>query len=218
MVVEPIFGFLLAYPPVVAVVLYSIVVLFLINIFYRILIKQQAARELKAQTKEISKRMKEEQKAGNTDAATRLMTEMMQHNARLMRMTMKPMLISFIIVIILLPFLSSSYPDIHVGIKDNQGNFTLNGNNYDVIKEGSIITVKASAGPTIICESLCMQRVESNMYQIRTDNQDVKLDRVVALLPVAIPLIGVRLDWLGWYILVSIPLVILLRKLMKIYV
>jgi uncharacterized membrane protein (DUF106 family) len=219
MVVEPIFGFLLAYEPVIAVTIYSIIVLFLINIFYRILVKQNAAKELKAQTKELSRRMREEQKAGRTEEATKLMSEMMQQNTRLMRLTMKPMLISFIIVIILLPFLAGAYPDISVAIKDKTGNFTLGSNRYDVTKDGSAITVTGAAGAAAIsCQSACIEKIENSRFRIQEDGQNIKLARIVALLPISLPIIGNTLSWLGWYILVSIPLVVLMRKIMKIYV
>ena len=46
----------------------------------------------------------------------------------------------------------------------------------------------------------------------------VKLAMVVVSLPIRLPVFGYNLGWLGWYFLVSIPLVILIRKLMKIYV
>jgi uncharacterized membrane protein (DUF106 family) len=216
MVVEPIFGFLLAYPPVVAVTAYSIIVLVLINIFYRILVKQAAAKELKAQTKEISRQMREKQKEGKTEEATKLMGEMMQQNTRLMRMTMKPMIVSLIIVIILLPFLSGAYPDVGVAINNGSGNFTLNGNSYDVTKSNKMIAI---TGPsTINCQAPCVETLEGGRYEIQEDGQNVKLARIVAMLPVALPFVGDTLGWLGWYIIVSIPLVILLRKIMKIYV
>lgn len=219
MVVEPVFGFLLAYPPIVAVTIYSIIVLFLINIFYRILIKQGQAKELKAQTKELGKKMREEQKAGRTEESTKLMSEMMKQNAKLMRMTMKPMIISFIIVIIMLPFLGEAYQDINVKLTDSKGNFTIKESRYDVSVSGAAITIANSASSsTIDCQATCIKNIEDKRYEIHQSNGNVKLSYVVALLPVSLPIAGNTLGWLGWYIIVSIPLVVLMRKLMKIYV
>ncbi|MCX6815948.1 MAG: EMC3/TMCO1 family protein, partial [Candidatus Aenigmarchaeota archaeon] len=100
---ESVFGFLLNYNPTIAIIIYAFLVLLLINIFYKILIKQQDAKQLKEKMNEINKQMKEEQKAGNKEKANQLVGEMMHANSTLMKMTMKPMIVSFIIVIILLP-------------------------------------------------------------------------------------------------------------------
>ena len=64
----------------------------------------------------------------------------------------------------------------------------------------------------------CIEKIEDRRYEISASNEGVKLSYVVALLPVSLPVAGNTLGWLGWYIIVSIPLVVMMRKLMKIYV
>jgi len=215
MVLEFLFNPLLAFSPVVAVTIFSVIVLILINIFYRILINQQAAKDLKARTKELNKKMREEQKAGNKEATNKLMSEMMSENSRLMRMTMKPMIISLVIVVVLLPWLSTAYGDQIVGIKDGAGTLKLGGTEYTVQESGGSITV---ADLSVSCAGTCLQNINSQLYEIRSEGNNVIFAPVVAQIPVSLPFFGTTIGWLGWYIVVSIPFVMLIRKFMKIYV
>ena len=89
MVLEFLFGFLLNFPPAFSVFIFSIIILFVINIFYKILVNQQHAKEVKQRTRDISKEMKEAQKAGDKDKSKKLMGELMSQNSKMMRMTMK---------------------------------------------------------------------------------------------------------------------------------
>ncbi|MBI2579531.1 MAG: DUF106 domain-containing protein [Candidatus Aenigmarchaeota archaeon] len=96
--------------PIIFVSLFSFFMLVIINIFYRILVNQTKAKETKDLIAELSKKMKESQKSGNTEESKKAMSQMMQEQGALMRMSMKPMIISMIIVIIFLPLLSGVYP------------------------------------------------------------------------------------------------------------
>ena len=89
---------LLVLEPALAVTIFAIIILILINLCYRFLINQQEAKQLKERTKELNKQMKEERKQGNTERANELMKDVMTENSKLMRMTMKPMLVSFVII------------------------------------------------------------------------------------------------------------------------
>ncbi len=213
MVLNVIFGFLLAYTPIVAVTIFSVCILILINIFYKILIKQNEAKQLKEKTKELNKQMREAQKAGNKDEANRLMSETMRENGRLMRLTMKPMIVSFIIVIVFLPWLSDAYGDRLVTLENNAGKFTLQGVDYSVVKSENSIAVNGEAA----CIS-CTKKIENIMFEITQQDGKISFAPVVAMLPVSLPFVGNTLGWLGWYIIVSIPVAILTRRLMKIYV
>ncbi|MDI6721369.1 MAG: EMC3/TMCO1 family protein [Candidatus Aenigmarchaeota archaeon] len=96
--------------PIVFVSVYSLIILFVINIFYRVLVDQNKAKETKERVNELSKKMKESQKSGSKEDANKAMSQMMQEQGRLMRMSMKPMIVSLIIVIIFLPVLAGLYP------------------------------------------------------------------------------------------------------------
>ncbi len=103
-----------SFSPIVFVSIYSAAILVLINIFYRILVNQTKAKEAKDTIAELSKKMKENQKSGNKEEASKAMSRMMQEQGALMRMSMKPMIVSLVIVIIFLPVLSGLYNGITV--------------------------------------------------------------------------------------------------------
>ena len=212
MVLEFIFGFLLNYPPAFSVFVFSIIILFVINIFYKILINQNDAKQTKERTKEISRQMKEAQKAGDKDKSKKLMGELMSQNSKMMRMTMKPMIVSLIVVIILLPSLATFYGDKIVTLTDNKGSVALDGTAYQVEKSGSTVKVGENS-----CSMPCTTEIAGNDYRILPEGSNVKLAQIVAVTPFSIPFLGTSFGWLGWYIICSIPLVIIIRKAMKIY-
>jgi len=56
-VLEFVFGFLLNYTPALSVFIFSIIILVVINIFYKILVNQNDAKMTKERTKEISRQI-----------------------------------------------------------------------------------------------------------------------------------------------------------------
>ncbi|MBI4174833.1 MAG: DUF106 domain-containing protein [Candidatus Aenigmarchaeota archaeon] len=212
MVLEFIFGFLLNYPPAFSVFIFSIIILFVINIFYKILINQNDAKATKERTKEISKEMKEAQKAGDKDKSKRLMGELMSQNSKMMRMTMKPMIVSLIVVIVLLPSLATFYGDKIVALTDSRGSVDLHGTTYQVEKMNGTVKVGDAS-----CSAPCTLEVANSNYKVTQEGNGLKIAEVVAVTPFALPYFGSAFGWLGWYIICSIPLVIIMRKAMKIY-
>jgi uncharacterized membrane protein (DUF106 family) len=189
--------------------------LIIINFFYRILIKQDEAKRIKDNIKELNEKSKQERKAGNMEKSTQYMKEAMSENSKVMRMTMKPMIVSFIIVIIFLPWLASVYGDSLVPINNNTGNFTIDGKTYGVIKDGSNVKLNEL---NIDCATPCIQKIDKFNWKITSENNNVKFARVLVTLPIPLPIFGAYLGWLGWYILASIPIMIIIRKLLKINV
>lgn len=208
---EFLFNWLLVYDPVISVTIFSIIIIIIINIFYRVLIKQDEAKRVKDNIKELTEKSKQERKAGNMDKSMQYTKEAMSENSKVMRMTMKPMLVSFIIVILFLPFLSTVYGDHLVTMNNDVGNFTFNENVYDVVKDGSNLKIN-----NIDCSSPCVQNIENVDWKISMENENVKFAHILVTLPIALPFFGLYLGWLGWYILVSIPIMIVTRKLLKI--
>ncbi len=206
---EGVFGFLLGYPPVLAVTIFSVFILIFINIFYKILIKQEDAKALKDRSKAIGKEMKEAQKAGKTEESKKLMSEMMENNSKLMRMSMKPMFISLIIVILLLPTMSTFYGDKFAPVND--GVISLNGADYSFSVDDSTIDINGNN-----CENSCVVDLAGTNYKVSLNGASVKFAQIVAELPITLPFLGNSFGWLGWYIINSIPIAIVIRKFLKI--
>ena len=209
---EVIFNPLLAFSPVVAVTVFAIVILIMINICYKFLVNQSEAKQIKDRIKEVNNTLRQEQKAGNTARVSELMSEVMKENSKMMKMTMKPMLASLIVVILFLPWLSGNYGDQTVNMADNKGNITINNNLYNVQRVGDTVTVGS-----VECTMPCRTNIGNATWNIQENGDNIQFARIVALLPIAIPvLFGDDLGWLGWYLIVSIPLMLLIRKSLKI--
>lgn len=209
---EFIFGFLLNYTPALSVLIFSIIILFVINIFYKILINQNDAKATKQRTKDISKQMKDAQKAGDTDKSKKLMGELLRENNKMMRMTMKPMIVSLVVVIILLPSLATFYGDKPVSLTDGKGSVALNGVTYQVEKSDGTVKIGEAS-----CSIPCTAEIAGDSYRVMTEGSNIKVAQIVAVTPFALPFFGNSFGWLGWYIICSMPLVIIMRKAMKIY-
>jgi len=166
----------------------------LINIFYKILIKQRDAKALKERVNAIRDEMKAAQKERNTDKTGELMKEFLSNQNKLMRMTLKPMLVSFIIFILILPLINGMFGDVSVPAADGAGNVTLGGATYVTTKTGANLTASDARKDKVV------------------------FARVITHLPVPLPYFGSMLGWLGWYFLCSIPLALIVRRLLKIYV
>jgi uncharacterized membrane protein (DUF106 family) len=104
---------LIGLPIAIEELLLAAAIVFILTLFYRLLINQNEVRELKREQKEKQEKMKELQKT-NPEEANRMMSEMLKLTNKQFRMTMKPMMLSFIIVIVVLPLLPSIFPGIVV--------------------------------------------------------------------------------------------------------
>ena len=210
---EFLFAFLLNYQPAFAVIIFATITLFVINIFYKFLINQNEAKQLKQRTKELNKELREAQKAKNMDKANKLMNEMLSQNSKTMKMTMKPMMVSLIVVILFLPSMGIFYGDKHVTLQNSTGTVTINSINYTVVRDGTSVKIGEQT-----CSIPCTQKIGKYNYKVSDENGNVKVAMIVATLPITLPILGNTFGWLGWYIICSIPLVIVIRKFMKIYI
>ena len=55
------------FPPIIFISIYSFLLLIIINIFYRVLVNQSKAKQTNDLIADLSKKMKENQKSGNTE-------------------------------------------------------------------------------------------------------------------------------------------------------
>ncbi|MCX6821566.1 MAG: EMC3/TMCO1 family protein [Candidatus Aenigmarchaeota archaeon] len=79
----------------------------------------EKAKEVKKRMQDIRAKMLETQKSGDTKKTNEHLAELMKINSEYMRFTFKPMIVSLVLVILILPFLKSSYTGKVVGIIPN---------------------------------------------------------------------------------------------------
>ena len=171
--------------------------------------------------------MKEYQKAGNKDKTSELLSEMMHDQNKLMRMSMKPMIVSFIIVIIVLPGMNNLYGDTIIPMEGGFADFQLNEKNYSLqFADGKLDIIGAAK---FSCELPCDKKIDNLNYIVKQRDDSIVFAPVVAKLPVQAKffILGqdavidgkpeVVIGWLAWYIILSIPIAILIRRLFKIH-
>lgn len=191
----------------------SLGVVFFINVGYRVLVNQARAKEARARMNELSKEMRAAHKSGDRERANRLFAESMQQNNAIMKMSLKPMLASFVIVIAILPLVGNLYGDKAVALSDGKGVLKAGDKEYEVTRSGSSITV-GDAQCTLPCSRVALG---GSRWNIAAEGESLAFVRVVAYLPVSLPLFGNDVGWLGWYLFASIPTMILTRRLLKIH-
>lgn len=135
--------------PVVSILIVSASVSTLINLCYKFMIDQSKAKAIKERARELQKEMKELQKKNDMEGMNKIMSEAMKNNTEQMRLMLKPMLVSMLVAVLTLPWLSQNYAGISVTI------------------------------------------------------------------PASLPFIGnvIPFGWIGWYVLCSIPFILITRKL-----
>ncbi len=205
------------FSPPVAVFIFAIVVLFIINICYKYLMDQGETKRIKERTKELNREWKKYQKAGDAEKATKTMNDMMAENSKIMKMSLKPMLVSMVIIILLLPGLAGIYGNKTAELKENKGVVEIDGKEYQLSRSGDAMEI-TGGGKTITCAAPCREKIGSSRWNIAVNENKVMLERIVALLPATLPLFGDDLGWLGWYFIITIPLMIIIKKILKVNV
>ena len=188
--------------PAVAVTVIAAVILLVINVFYKFLVDQEKSADLKQRTKFLS------QEAGkhkdDPGKSKEFMKEMMSTQRDMMRMSMKPMVVSLIVVAIALPLLAAEFHDITAPL--DSGEITLNGNLHPLSVSDGTLAISSSE-----CRLPCTLSMDNKLLSFSQDGDEIKAYIVVAVLPFSLPMVGSELGWILWYILVSIPLAIVIR-------
>jgi uncharacterized membrane protein (DUF106 family) len=212
-------------PAFVTIFIFAVFLIFGINLCYKFLIDQERAGNIKDYMKELNNEMKEYRKRKEIDKMNEVMNKIMKEQSKLMRLTMKPMLVSTIIVLIFLPMLSSMYIK-PASLENGVGNVTIGEELYSVQVTNASIEV-TSRNVTFECENSCRKQMNGEAWLISykpkscfifCSEERVDFEQVILLLPVSLPFVGDDLGWLGFYVIVSIPLMIVMRRLMKIRV
>ena len=201
------------------IILFSILVLIIINVFYRILINQDEVLSIKDKMKELEE---ESKKHKNDPQKTKeYFSKMMDENRKLTKLSLKPMLISFLIVMIFLPIISIIYVDYSVQLTNSTGNVTID-NFYFVNVQNNTVELLKNDSLMFSCETPCLKEVDGKHFKLQKESIErdgkkedvVRMSRIVAMSPVTIPFIGRELGWIWIYIIFSIPMTILIKKLM----
>ena len=107
-VLTTIFGPLLGFHPAISELLIALIMTFVITLFFRFLIDQNKAKEIKDKVKELQAQAKEFQKE-NPEKANNIFSEIMKLNGKQMRMSFKAMIPVFIIAALVFPWIAATF-------------------------------------------------------------------------------------------------------------
>ncbi|MFH0837046.1 MAG: hypothetical protein V1870_02870 [Candidatus Aenigmatarchaeota archaeon] len=193
-------------------ILFSMVILLVINIFYRILINQDDVLN----TKDRIKNLEEESKQFKNDPVKTKehFSKMMGENSKLTKITLKPMIVSFMIVLVALPLLHTLYLDYSIPLTDNSGNVTIDNQVYFTELQDNRIELTKDGQVIFSADMPSLQEIDGKYYKIEKKEDSINMMRVVAVTPITLPFIGRELSWIFLYIMLSVPLSILMKKLL----
>jgi uncharacterized membrane protein (DUF106 family) len=221
---EPVLG-LGPYP---ALAFFSVCLAAVFSIIYWFLLDIEKNKKLKEKINKKQDKMKQARKNENADKASEHMQETMELNQKMMMLNFKPMIATMIFVALIFPWLGSTFaPNVQMQQIDNttfEGNLTFAG-------ETQRLTVINNTEPTLEVNDQQIQQGEKFSFQginwnfknfgastggfLSTgEGYSAKLAAVFVPLPFSIPLAGEALNWLGFYILIAMPLTYIFRKML----
>ncbi len=190
---------------IIDIFLFSIVISFLLVLCNKILIPQDKAKEIKSRIQELGEKMKTDKENKN------IFSEVMKENHNLMKLSMRSMLLSMVVVILLIGHISSVYGDKTIDVAGAK--VEIDGSLHDIRNDQNVITIDGKN-----CNMPCEEKIGSSFWTIHNTGNNIKLERITAKLPVALPIVGTDLSWLWWYFITYLPFFYLFRKLMKVYI
>jgi uncharacterized membrane protein (DUF106 family) len=186
------------------ILLFAIGMIALINLFYRFMINQNTAETIKNRIKELNKKARHET---DKEKIKSIYSEIMNEQSKLMRMSLKPMLFSFLVILLLLPFIAMNYADRTIDL-NTTNNITINERTYFLNKSNNTLYIDNNT-----CELPCRVVLQNEKWIVTSDSSKLKFSHIAIVLPFSLPLLGSELGWIWWYLIVTIPTMIIIRKL-----
>jgi len=108
-ILDVVLGPLTVLPPYLAIAIVSALLTILIIGFSRIVTKKKILDELKGKMEEIRENLNKAQQAGDKESINKHLGEMMKLNSQFMKHSMKTLIISFIVILFILPWVQFRY-------------------------------------------------------------------------------------------------------------
>ena len=226
-VFQPILGL----GPYVALGFFSICLASLFSGIRYLLLDHEKAEEIQDKISEKQEKMKEARENDNHEKASEHTKEVFKHNQKFMMLNMKPMIGTMIFVALIFPWLGSTFaPTVQLQETGNntfEGNFTYAGQNTPITVDNRSEQFKVSAGGKEVTsgEHVNIQGFQWTVKDFRdrtpgffssTEGPAVGFNGKFIPLPFSVPFIGGALNWLGFYILIAMPLTFGFNKLLGI--
>ncbi len=189
---------LLGLPDWLAILIFATVVVISTNLVYKFMLDRNKVSEIKTRMKEVQEKFKESKDE-------KYLNEMNELNSKYMRMTFRPMMVTMLIILLLFPWLRANYGDIVTDknfIMVDGRNLTFERFDGGIILDGKNVTF----GEKIT--------IDGKKYVVREDGEKIIFSRVIIESKIPLPITGRDWGWMAYYIVVSVPLSMVLRKVM----
>lgn len=104
-----VFAPLLALDPVITIFIMGLTIITITNLLNKKFLGNENAKLLKKKMQDIREKMLSAQKMGDSKTVNKCMKEIMKINSQYFKFTLKPLAISMVLVILILPWLRSNY-------------------------------------------------------------------------------------------------------------
>ncbi|MFB6292395.1 MAG: EMC3/TMCO1 family protein [Candidatus Nanohaloarchaea archaeon] len=226
---DTLFQPLLAAGPYVSLGFFSAALAGMFSLIHWHLLDIERADELKDKLSEHQDKMKEARDNNNSDKASDHMQKTMKLNQELMKLNMRPMIGTMLFVILIFPWLGATYAPTVTMNQTDTGIYT---GQLEYAGQTQALTVdNTSAAPVVkldgqearINEEIDALGINWQVARFGTKSGGLfssgggtvlKLNAEFVKLPFTLPLVGSALNWLGFYILIAMPLTYGLRKVL----
>lgn len=219
----------MALGPYVALGFFSSVLAGIFSLIYWYLLDIEKADEIKEKLSDHQEKMKEARSNDEADKASEHMQKTMKLNQRLMKLNIKPMIATMVFVALIFPWLGATFsPAVEL---EETGEATYEG---ELEYASSPVTVQVDNSTQPATVSINEREAEiggeikahginwelkhfgekKGGYFSEGGGTVIKMSAKFVDLPVSIPFAGSALNWLGFYILIAMPLTYIFRKML----
>lgn len=197
--------------------IWAMVLSFIITVVYRIFTKPEEIRKIKEEMKFYKEKANEAQKRKDVKKSQEYLSEMMKASQKQFKSNMKPMMVSMIVVIFLLGFIHQNYSGIVIETnEDGIGYFSFMDFNHSVRIENENVRIDVNDNGDFSDEESYSEGgvalIGNTNWQVFPEKENKASMYLLIGMPFPLPFFGYYLNWLGWYILCTLPATWIFRK------
>ena len=222
---------ILSLGPYPALIFFSGILALLFSGIRYTLLDHEKADKIQEKIQEHQEKMKEARENGEDDKASKHTKKVFKHNQKFMMLNMRPMIGTMVFVALIFPWLGTVFaPTIPVtptGNQTYQGNFTYAQQETPITIDNTSEQFKIQLDNQEVTTG---QQLKVNGFQWTVkdfknrsagllSNQEgpaVGFNGRFVPLPINLPYIGDALNWLGFYIIIVMPITFILNKILGI--
>lgn len=212
---------LLQLGPYHSLIFFSTLLAALFSVIYWWLLDIERADRIKKKINKYQDRMKEAREEDEQEKASKHFKKTLELNQKFMMLNLKPMIATMVFVALIFPWLGATYAPT---IEMTQFNDTGYNGTIEYAGESETVTALNTSGQMSFFTGDSGERVNafgvdwevSSFETVQDQNHDAELglNAKFVNLPFSLPLAGEALNWLGFYILIVMPMTFIFRKLL----